>query len=306
MVTDSTAQQAKYDTGLSYNANTDELTVGSGSLSWTLDGSSSTNFVLRDSAGTAEFTLSNTGTIDLANTTDATLSRPSAGRLAIEGVNILTQTSTDTAITNKTFTSGSVKVGNTTLVQGGTVSITFPTLAGTLYATGNTDVTLADGGTNASLTASNGAVVYSTATAMALTAVGTLGQILRSAGAGAPVWTNGLFEETASTTTSTTLTGGNTYLIVSQPDQASSSRTFTLEIFDAAAVRASVTVDNMCIINYLNQGTTAYLRGTELGNPSGTTAPTGINVSANAVSGGTNVRVVAVSSIPFIIYRIGV
>jgi hypothetical protein len=63
MVTSGTAQQAKYDLGLSYNASTDALTVGSGSLSWTLDGSSGTTFALRDSAGTAELTVSNAGLV---------------------------------------------------------------------------------------------------------------------------------------------------------------------------------------------------------------------------------------------------
>jgi hypothetical protein len=95
-----------------------------------------------------------------------------------------TQTFTGT----KTFTSSAVKVGNTTLVQGGSVNITFPTLAGTLYATGNTDVALADGGTNASLTAVAGAVVYSTATAMALTGSGTQYQFLMSNGTSAPAF----------------------------------------------------------------------------------------------------------------------
>ena len=51
-----------------------------------------------------------------------------------------------------------------------------------------TDVGLAHGGTNASLTAANGAVVYSTASAFALTSVGTAGQVLTSNGSGAPTW----------------------------------------------------------------------------------------------------------------------
>lgn len=55
------------------------------------------------------------------------------------------------------------------------------TLAGTLA--------LANGGTNASITAVNGGVAYSTATALAVTAAGTSGQALVSAGAAAPVWT---------------------------------------------------------------------------------------------------------------------
>lgn len=54
------------------------------------------------------------------------------------------------------------------------------TLAGTL--------SLANGGTNASLTAIAGAVPYSTASAIALTAAGTAGQVLTSNGSGAPTW----------------------------------------------------------------------------------------------------------------------
>ena len=47
---------------------------------------------------------------------------------------------------------------------------------------------LANGGTNANLTASNGGIAYSTATAFALSAVGVSGQALISGGAGAPTW----------------------------------------------------------------------------------------------------------------------
>jgi hypothetical protein len=46
--------------------------------------------------------------------------------------------------------------------------------------------TLALGGTNAALTAANGGVVYSTASALAITAAGTAKQLLLSGGAGAP------------------------------------------------------------------------------------------------------------------------
>ena len=58
-----------------------------------------------------------------------------------------------------------------------------------IYRAGGTDVPLADGGTNASLTADNGAIPYSTATAIALLAsTATAGQLLRSGASGAPSW----------------------------------------------------------------------------------------------------------------------
>lgn len=50
-------------------------------------------------------------------------------------------------------------------------------------------VALANGGTNANLTAVNGGITYSTASAMAISAAGTSGQVLTSGGAGAPTWT---------------------------------------------------------------------------------------------------------------------
>jgi hypothetical protein len=49
-------------------------------------------------------------------------------------------------------------------------------------------LSLANGGTNASLTAVAGAVPYSTASAIALTAAGTAGQVLQSNGSSAPTW----------------------------------------------------------------------------------------------------------------------
>jgi hypothetical protein len=58
-------------------------------------------------------------------------------------------------------------------------------------ATGLTgQVALTNGGTNANLTAINGGVVYSTNSALALTAAGTSGQVLKSNGAAAPAWTD--------------------------------------------------------------------------------------------------------------------
>jgi hypothetical protein len=50
-------------------------------------------------------------------------------------------------------------------------------------------VALANGGTSANLTAVSGGVVYSTASALAILAVGTSGQVLTSNGTSAPSWT---------------------------------------------------------------------------------------------------------------------
>jgi Chaperone of endosialidase len=71
---------------------------------------------------------------------------------------------------------------------GASRTVTFQDVSGTVYVSGGTDVTLADGGTNASLTAVNGGVVYSTSSAMAITAAGSAGQVLTSNGAASPTW----------------------------------------------------------------------------------------------------------------------
>jgi hypothetical protein len=81
-------------------------------------------------------------------------------------------------------TSRAPAAGSSSITTVGTVT------SGTWSAT---DVGLAHGGTNASLTAVNGGVVYSGASAMAITGAGTTGQVLRSNGAAAPTWqTNNL------------------------------------------------------------------------------------------------------------------
>ena len=66
-------------------------------------------------------------------------------------------------------------------------------------------VALANGGTNANLTASAGSVLYSTASALVLSAVGSTGQVLTSQGTSAPIWSNN-----AATVTVTDDTSSNT------------------------------------------------------------------------------------------------
>ena len=60
-------------------------------------------------------------------------------------------------------------------------------------------ISLNRGGTNANLTAVNGGSVYSTGTALAITAAGTAGQVLQSNGAAAPTWAS--FTSTAAGST---------------------------------------------------------------------------------------------------------
>ena len=92
---------------------------------------------------------------------------------------------TTPAITLSTTVTGLLK-GNGTSISAAT--------AGTDYLVGT--VSLANGGTNASNTAVNGGVAYSTASAINITAAGTAGQILKSNGAAAPTWTTATYPST--------------------------------------------------------------------------------------------------------------
>jgi hypothetical protein len=77
-----------------------------------------------------------------------------------------------------------------------TGTLTVPTSGGTLATTA-----LAGGGTNASLTASNGGIVYSTASALAiLSGTATAGKMLRSGVSTAPTWSTATFPDTATST----------------------------------------------------------------------------------------------------------
>jgi hypothetical protein len=74
-----------------------------------------------------------------------------------------------------------------------------------------TPLAMALGGTNAALTAANGAIPYSSATAIALLAAGTSGQLLRSGGVGAPTWTTATFPATAGTSGNVLVSDGTNW-----------------------------------------------------------------------------------------------
>ena len=87
---------------------------------------------------------------------------------------------------------------NVTLTLGGTPATSLlQAVSLTLGWTGL--LSLARGGSNANLTAVNGGIVYSDASAMAISAAGTAGQLLQSAGAATPVWTTATYPGTAGT-----------------------------------------------------------------------------------------------------------
>lgn len=135
------------------------------------------------------------GVIDGAGTNNP-VTVPAGGTLSVQASTTSQWYSVDPVVVNGTGISVTYSNGQTSISNTGVLSFS----AGTTGFTPNTGtagnvtlagtLNLASGGTNASLTASNGAVVYSTASALALSAVGTSGYFLTSSGAGAPTWSN--------------------------------------------------------------------------------------------------------------------
>jgi hypothetical protein len=115
----------------------------------------------------------------------------------------------------KTLANVQTEIVTTTAVNAAAATTVGTVGTGTWQAT---DIGLAYGGTNATLTAVNGGVVYSTASAMAITAAGSAGQVLTSNGAAAPTWAaavssnitaQGLFENKAVISANYTIGTGN-------------------------------------------------------------------------------------------------
>jgi hypothetical protein len=102
-----------------------------------------------------------------------------------EASHYIVEISSDGIIRPKNLNSVRTEIVTTSAVNSASATVLGTVTIGTWNAS---NIALNRGGTNASLTAANGAVVYSAASALALTAVGTAGQVLTSNGAGAPTW----------------------------------------------------------------------------------------------------------------------
>jgi hypothetical protein len=187
----------------------------------------STGFTI--AGGTTSKTLTISNTLTLAGTDATTMTFPSTSQ-SIAGLTA-TQLFTNKSLSDSTTyivdaadntkrlqfdvtgTTGITGIFQTAFTTAKTV--TFQDVAGSVYVSTGTDVTLADGGTNASLTASNGGIVYSTASAMAILAgTATAGQMLQSGATTAPAWSTATFPSTA-TSTGTILRANGTNWVAS-------------------------------------------------------------------------------------------
>jgi hypothetical protein len=115
------------------------------------------------------------GTIELGHATDTTISRVSAGVVAVEGVNVVTESATQT-LTNKTLTSPVIS----TITNSGT--LTLPTTTGTVALTSEV--------INNTLTTTTGDIIYAaSANTPARLGIGTAGQLLTVSAGGIVEWT---------------------------------------------------------------------------------------------------------------------
>ncbi len=103
-------------------------------------------------------------------------------------------------------------------------------------------VPLSLGGTNAALTAANGAIPYSTATAFALLAAGTSGQLFQSGGAGAPNWTTATYPATAGTSGNVLTSNGTNWTSAAPATNGTVTSVATAGLATGGAITTTGTV----------------------------------------------------------------
>ena len=176
--------------------------------------------------GSGQFAINTSGAFGIGSVAGATVSYGTSGQLFVSGGSAAQPSWTSptsiavtsinfgtTGLTPSTATQGAVTVAGTLVAANGGTGLTSFTSGGAVYATSTSALTtgtlpIASGGTNSTATPTAGGIGYGTGTAHAYTAVGTSGQPLISAGAGAPAFGT-LALGTANTNVSGTLTVTN-------------------------------------------------------------------------------------------------
>jgi hypothetical protein len=183
--------QVYVDTNISIVGGTITATTFSGSFSGTATSAAQVNTNASTATRYLIGTVLNTasGSTQLSTGSGITIgdNRLTSGGIAVTNATAATSTSTG-ALT----VTGGVGVGGSLW----TATANFSSISGVGFLNSaitsgtwnGTAISLTYGGTNANLTAVNGGVVYSTGSAMAISAAGTAGSVLVSAGAAAPTW----------------------------------------------------------------------------------------------------------------------
>lgn len=129
---------------------------------------------------------------------------------------------------------------------------TLATISGTLGLTG--------GGTNASLTASNGGILYSTASAFAVLAgTATAGQILQSGAAAAPTWTTATYPATAGTSGNVLTSNGTNWTSSAVTESSTVPRAILATGAVTALATVSLTAFDVGLVNIPEQITVNQL-----------------------------------------------
>jgi len=216
------------------------------------------------------------------NSTGLTPSTPTAGAISLAGtlvavnggtgqasyaVGDLLYASTTTALSKL----ADVATGNALISGGVGVAPAYGKIGLTTHVSGTLPV--ANGGTNSTATPTAGGVAYGTGTAYAVNTAGTSGQVLTSAGAGAPTWT------TPTTGTVTSVTG-------TAPVVSSGGSTPAISMAAATAlVSGYLTSTDWATFNGKGVGTVTSVGGT--GTVNGITLTGTVTSSGSLTLGGT-------------------
>lgn len=173
-------------------------------------------------------------------------------RTDLPAMRVYDGTTWDSLATTSTSGVTSISFGSTGLTPStGTAGVV--TVAGTLN--------LSSGGTNASLTATAGGIVYSTASALAISAAGTSGQIILSGGTGAPTFLTNSTPVDTDGAGSTALIVGSSFNVFGTVNEITTTATsspngVTLSIPSTFVAPGSVTATTSVTANILTADTT--------------------------------------------------
>jgi hypothetical protein len=167
---------------------------------------------------------------------------------------------------------------------------------------------IANGGTNANLTLANGGVIYSTASAFGVSAAGTSGQILRSAGASTPTWSTATYPATSGTADNVMTSDGTNWVSTAPGSvstvtvrsaeatgglgaSAAQGTTLTIGVYGLFNVPAKITVNQLTYNVTIGGTTPSYTIKSCVYNEAGTSKLIDVTSAAKTATGVVTVTV---------------